>query len=704
MADKQQFKHETRGTRWVKYGGNVVLSSVIVVAIAVLLTYAATANSIRKDMTAAGTYSLKPQTKAVLDGLKQKVKIVSLYWRPTADEIARNQSRADQAYRADAVADLLEEYSRLSDQIEIDAFDPVMNQAKADALVQEVVGRFNNEVQQYKSVVDQFNAALGPIREQLTAHAAADQGVTGGDQQALLIRSAAQEELNKLDDAKKRITELVSDRVPDYQGAANRAREAMTTLSSNATAISEQIKPLGNDPRLTPGMKQVIDQAIPLYEQVKKQADDAVAKFTMPGSSKVEAMRRSLGERNAILIIGENDTRVLPENAVWNLEQEWRNYTLDKTVRPQFAGEQQITGAILSLQQEKKQKVAIVRPGGPPVATLQMFQRGFLSVVSQRLRDYNFEILEKDLTGQWRQQAMMRGMMAEPEPTDEEIRDALWVVVLPAAPTGNPTSIPTIGEKVAEHLKNGGSALILSSLESERLNALKDWGIEQQSDKVIVHDLIPTGGAETGDWLDQVLRIQLVFSLSAYGDHPLTKPINGLSSLLVAPVVVKTTTPAEGYTVTPLLPAVSSAPVWGESNSQLLFSERTAKFDAGVDMQAPLFAGAASESKNGNRVVALGILDSLGDRWTGMPDPQLLESNGVVISRFPANTELFVNSVLWLAKMEQMLAISPSAMQVSRISDMSPATRNFWHYGVLIVGLPALVLVAGVVTFVNRRS
>ena len=45
--------------------------------------------------------------------------------------------------------------------------------------------------------------------------------------------------------------------------------------------------------------------------------------------------------------------------------------------------------------------------------------------------------------------------------------------------------------------------------------------------------------------------------------------------------------------------------------------------------------------------------------------------------------------MFWLAKMEPMIAISPAAMEVSRIEPMSPGVQGFWRTGVLLVGLPA---------------
>ncbi len=51
-----------------------------------------------------------------------------------------------------------------------------------------------------------------------------------------------------------------------------------------------------------------------------------------------------------------------------------------------------------------------------------------------------------------------------------------------------------------------------------------------------------------------------------------------------------------------------------------------------------------------------------------------------------------------------MLAISPHALQVARIKDMSPATLGFWRFGIFTIGLPLAVIVAGLLVYSNRRD
>src|SRR3954467_10117741 len=106
---------ESQHERWVKYGGNVVLATVVVVLLAAGVTWIATRYRLRRDTTESGLYGLKPQTKAGLHDLKQPVEIVSLYTRPdpTPRRDKREEAeRLDQEARANRVADLLDEYER----------------------------------------------------------------------------------------------------------------------------------------------------------------------------------------------------------------------------------------------------------------------------------------------------------------------------------------------------------------------------------------------------------------------------------------------------------------------------------------------------------------------------------------------------------------------------------------------------------------
>src|SRR5437764_1823554 len=92
------FQMETQSERWVKYGANVGLSVLIVLILVVLLVYLGGRANWRKDTTAAGAYSLKPQTVRLIENMPQKVRIVGFFskaqeitGKKTEDEPNRSQ-------------------------------------------------------------------------------------------------------------------------------------------------------------------------------------------------------------------------------------------------------------------------------------------------------------------------------------------------------------------------------------------------------------------------------------------------------------------------------------------------------------------------------------------------------------------------------------------------------------------------------------
>jgi hypothetical protein len=265
-----------------------------------------------------------------------------------------------------------------------------------------------------------------------------------------------------------------------------------------------------------------------------------------------------------------------------------------------------------------------------------------------------------------------------------------------------------LGAKVAEHLKQGGSALVLFTPQADNLEpVLKDWGINVHTNIIAVHEPIKNA-APGADPLEQALRVPFIFVLKQYGQHILTRPLQSLESLLV-PLLVVQTNPVEGHTVTPILPVPTDIKSWGESDIQSVLQNATVEFnppkagEAGGDIPPPIFGGAVSEKPDGGRVVALGSLEFVTNQMLNIPDQDLLRK-GIVVSRFPGNAELFQNCIFWLSKMDTMIAISPTAMEVSRIKPMSAGVLTAWRVGVLTVGLPGLVIIAGIVMYLKRRD
>src|SRR5690349_11462933 len=108
--------YESQKERWIKYGANVVLASIVVIVLAGLITWLAQKTGRRVDTTASGAYSLKPQTLNLIGDLKAKTKIISLYTNEVPDEHVRD--KMVKSPFVGPVADLLDEYRRKGKNIE----------------------------------------------------------------------------------------------------------------------------------------------------------------------------------------------------------------------------------------------------------------------------------------------------------------------------------------------------------------------------------------------------------------------------------------------------------------------------------------------------------------------------------------------------------------------------------------------------------
>ncbi|HLL87815.1 MAG TPA: hypothetical protein VK324_00780, partial [Tepidisphaeraceae bacterium] len=500
---------------------------------------------------------------------------------------------------------------------------------------------------------------------------------------------------------------------PNYKGAADTISTFVESFDAQVGQIIANFRATKGGDKLPADVRQYIADSLPRYEALKKLTGAVVEQTKNLGELKLDTLRQSLSQRNSILVLGENDIKVIGEEKVWqdDVDRPAMMRAGDVKLKSKFAGEQQVTSAILSLSQKTKPVVVFVRPGGPAMTSpgIPGFQRGGpFAAVAERLRDYNFDVVEKDLSGQSAMQPPMQGMPPEPEATDEQLKTGVWVVL--NYPTQqNPMmgfSPPSpVGPKLAEHLKQGGSALVLNAPRADALEeALKDWGVSLQSGKLVVHESAAGDGPRSRDLVEEAKKVPYIFVLQEYGQHPLAKALASLDGVIV-PLMPVQTRDAAGVKTTPLLPIPTTPKSWGESDTEDVFAGNKPTFDEKADTAAPVFGGAAAEKADGTggRLVVLGSLEFATNQLVILPDEELLR-RGVLVARFPGNAELVQNSVFWLARQEPMIAISPAAMEVSRIGPMSDATLRAWRVGLLLIALPGAVLAAGVMTYFARRD
>ena len=716
-TDKESpaYQAESQSQRWAKYGSNVALMIVLAIVVAGLITYIAQANDRRIDTTAQGVNSLKPQTFNVLHDLTTDIKIVSLY---TKTESNPNSDTPHPLNKPAFVSDLLDNYKRASSHISTEAIDPVSEKGKVDQLITELDQRYGKEIKSYQDYLGQYEGVYKQLTKLAATEAEKVGNLTtdslGNDKNGMLLRAAINtiqtEVPRRLEDNKATVDRRLKEHHPDYKGITTSVHDTLDTVSQLEGKIAEILDQFKNDASVPPAIHQYIADSVPRHQEIKKIADDQIGRIGKLGELKVDELQRALNVPDPILVLGPNDWRILAETQVWPENNNVKMYSEGK-VSPNFAGEQQITSAIVALTTAKKPKIVFLRPGGQPMTSPgfpPFIAGGPLSGWAERLRDYNFEVLEKDLSGQWAMQAQMQQQMpAAPEPEWSAIEDAVWVVLdYGGQMAGGPEPI---GPKLAEHLGHGGSAIVLVGPQSDNLaSVMQNWGVDIRSEAIAVHQQLPPPPGDTSkiDPWQEALRQPYVWDVKDYGDAELARPLKNLDSLLYPLVVIKSHD-QKGYTAKTLLPLPTEpkAPAsWGETDINGLQSGTPPTFDSKTDIAAPIAAGVAVEKQGGGRLVVVGAATFAFDRYLDIPDPDIARNEGRFVARFPGNGELAANAAFWCARMDSMIALSPSALQVSRISDMSPATLNFWRVGVLLVLLPLAVLLCGVGVYFSRRD
>ena len=720
---------ETRSERWMKYGLNVLLTSLLVVVLAGLAVWAAQRYRARGDLTSAGNYSLKPQTVTVISDLKSPVKLVSLYPRLKQEPGTPPDQQQQDFYQA--VDDILQEYQRKGKNIEVESIDPVAEPAKLDKWLADVIRRYGGNVKNYRELLEQFPKTIEEIKKVAAAEVEKMTQLPEmqfkDDRQAETMYAAFNTVRGfprLLDVINQDIVQELEQKIPDYKGRVRNVEGSLTTFSRQAEAVRKRMEEMQNAEGAPQQARDYAKTSLASFEAMKKQADDVLAKIKGLGELKLDEVRQRLvapeGETPppAIAVMGENDIKLIDFKDVWKSGESTGMLAASSGTAPRyrFAGEQQLTAAMLSLSQPQKTKVVFVRGGGPAKTTAgggmmgQGGGDGTCTEIAQRLRGYNFEVLEKDVSGQSAQQAMM-GRMPPPnnEPSDEEIKDAIWVVISEPQMTQfgpMPGGSPELTAKLKEHMDRGGSALVLFELNGDPLApVLNGWGINVRPNMVAVHEPVVVPGARSDDFIEDARRQPPIFVLNEYGGpHPITDTLQALDAALV-PMVPVEAPGAPNVEVTRLLPIPQEPRSWAEGDINSVRPGAIPTFDSKAgDVAGPLYAGAAAQMKDKGRLVAIGCARFPYNFLLAMPDQKVYDRTGREVARFPGNGELFTNSIFWLAKMDKMIALSPSALDTPRIQPMSAGTLAFWRIGVLLIGLPTLALVSGLLVWRARKD
>jgi len=363
-----------------------------------------------------------------------------------------------------------------------------------------------------------------------------------------------------------------------------------------------------------------------------------------------------------------------------------------------FAGEMAVSSALLGMVHKRKPAVLFVRAGGPATMPSRSPMGGGQPApyrqMAERLRKANFIVQD------WNPQR-------QPEmPEVENASRVVLVLVPPGRPNRRMPTPPPSPESYApavEAIRQGAPAILFGEPGSmfqqpvPYADLFETFGVEATFNAVAVQSVVVDAAGNE----EAVPQVQI----TDYTDHEVTRPVGALPSMLVtaSPLQVKEE-PGEGLSLSPLIQLPAGRDYWADT-VVMEAMQRQATFDAAEDIPGPVPLAVAVTRKTGGgeqKVVLFGDADFAQDRVAFYRNPVMYRDRIEMQYQFPGNAEVFVNACLWVSGSEQLIAVSPEALQARRIGDLGG-----WEVPtqvLIIAGLPALVLGAGLLVYLIRRG
>jgi hypothetical protein len=714
---------ENQAQRRVKYGLNFAVVTVVAVALCVLINFISYRTLregwARFDTSHLGRYSLSPQTRAVLGGLTGDYRIVTIFSETSGLSPEDVQSQSEQITQAAALAELYGQYNR---HIVVEQLRPAYDLGRMDKFYDELRARYQDQtrpvagaVAAARQVLTDLHRDSAALSEKLTK-VAQDPALPDGTLRNYLIGalqlSAGLGQRTGDDD--KQVRAQLASPLPDYGGARDlltREFEALAASKAKAfdavvTAIRAQALPaVAEAPKqLQPAATEALQAVIKLFEAAPKQMGPALAALhAAPGLDEYSRLQSQIEEGNAVLVMGPKSVRVLRLSQFFPAPGRSGSGDGASSDRPRsvFLGEERLTGALVSLGETHPPLVVFVATGNQPA----LGSEGLYNAVAERLRSMGFNVQA------WSPyQHSPEGETQEvPAPQPAPGEKAVWVLLPNETPS--PYGSPGPNEQRAvEHIRQrmaaGDAVLVILGLvpanpfgpsSNPVTTMLAPMGIAAHADQVVLQALTRSS-SNRPDYSAQFLvdnwpRGQVI-----------AQSMTGLSGLFVASCPLTLSSGADGKAQSWPLAEVHGTNLFTQ---QLSMTQQEIQRDPATARDSYIVAAAAQ--RGATRVVVIADAAAATDRITTIPvaGASMQETAGkaeLYGAAFPANAELFVNSVYWLAGDERLIAASPRSQDIRRIRGDLTATGRLGLAFTLMGCVILLTAGAGLTVWLTRRA
>ncbi len=703
----------TQQQRRVKYGINVIVAAAAAVAIVVLLNWIAdrqvrrnlppeVRRFVRYDLTATRSYSLSKQTLEVLKGLKDDYRIVTLL---SGDDPALGVLRSE----IEQGKSLIDEYASYSNRVTVEHVDPGLQVTRVEQFHKELIARYESRLTPLRGAVDQGVAALDAVRRDTAAMLKPvrtileDATLTDG-QLKEFVRSVAQA-FGRFEGDLTLVSEEVKaavDQTPPNYAAAKRTLETLLAeLDEQVYAVAlDQFQSASKGEGTPASVREGLLELVERITASRKGVQDALAALRAAQSdAEYDRLRSQLAsEFNTVVVVGPRQVQVLKLSDLFRAEEASEPSPEQEQRKFVFLGEERITGALANMSLEHKPLVVFVSSGqsaplgrGNPQTTYNQ--------VAQRLRNMNFDVQS------WSPMPGRNPMTGQPEPPSEppqpkEGQRAAWIV-LPSEPNPmNPFAAQApqqVVELVRAQVEAGQGVMMMLMAqpmmgmggEDPLAGILNEWGITPQLDRVVMREEVTPDRRRLALAQHEMSRWP--------GESPITAAMSGASGVMLMASPIQFEAQGSKSKVQPLVRiAAAGGNLWSDTN---LTDPTKAKFNPAAAQEQ--FVVGVSAEREEQRLVAIADPVWATDYVTtyGPLGPGSAQLGAV----FPGNSDLFVNCVYWLTRMDQLIAAGARSQDIRRVSDLSPAAMSGIRW-MLLLGLPLLVAAGGLGVYLVRRS
>ncbi|MEL7086978.1 MAG: Gldg family protein [Planctomycetota bacterium] len=690
----------TQGKRRALYGLNVAIAAgaalALVVVVNVLVDWqyrrmpGALQSLIRYDLTATRAYTLAPQTRKLLGELDEPMRLVA---------ILRSEDRDS----AD-VADLLEEYQRSTDKLEVDLIHPDRELPRLEDFFREIEARYAGETAPLQEAVTDGVAVLRELTADFEAlrdgfaELANDEQTPPGDLRGGLrvLANQLEEQLGAYRRGIDQLENQLAAPLPPWGNARTAILNYLqqidaATLSKFQRDFARRAEERGA-PMAVRGELLKLDSRIKRMRQRLRETRDRLT--LPPDAPRYDRLSALVQVGEVVVVLTDEAERAVPVSEMFVPGPP------DAAGQPtsRFIGEDRLTGTMVTMRRPEPPMVVLVRD----TPSSAVGPQGNLRFIASRLATSDFEITEWAVGGGGSGGATIPGAGVPGEASDFAAvpvpragQTAVWIVPALSLERTTQDDRIQVANTLQRRLAAGDGVLMCFDYDAEALfreknplmELVNDWGVAPRMHEMILRESLGPDGRTRGDagW--------------TVADWPDGSPLGGAldgRAVKFAGVTPIDLVPRLNTVATPLA-RLPDTPAWTLDGVTALDDITNSTFteDAAID-RAVVAAAAYREAEDGNAAVAgleSGRLMVFTERhWL----------SDALAGQVLGNSELLINCVYWLADLDEAIAATPRTQDVRRIDALSDR-RALTYRLLLLAGLPGGMLLAGTGVWLVRR-